>query len=934
MQALVFPDIGTKAIGSSLTTSAFSWPKIPAGDDIRLKLRLVETVSGARINSRREVSAMKISIGRQDARPTSGGFQLKLGSDPESAGVNTTATIGFDSSAEDLADKLNALTDSALSAKKNFTVAKREGSWHIRAADDGAVTFSIADNSLLPQSIVSIRDYEHDEATHYEIRLIQTPVGEQTNFAAIVPELPSVSIVQHGAKESGVKRNTIQQIFFPPELTTGYSFRLKYGFRRTAALVLPSSKEAVQAALDAIAEDGETFVVSANNADRVLVEFTGDTLSGTDVAALEIESLVLPSADIVVNLSTATDGMAKYMDSIANASTGLTEFKLPLSLTLWLIDEQDEEATEEITFIQEITFLKPVSMAAFSNAATLNPTKPLSRESYLPFSPSQVTETQRGYLLTGATALGNASYTSVTVTHNLGTRHVYVALFDSAVDGQMLKHGTDYEVEIVSDNAIKITFPSAPGIGAVVGGICTVASTNAFVDLEIEIGQVIGLEDRLSAIEETLAELQAATGSQSTGTRDTAFGSIIRKTALPLMLDAYPMKTSLLAAVQSAQATTGAGTATTTATAATIGATPASIADIPISALPRDGDILGAVHDATLTAQTTSTLPTASSGNKGSVWQNRTTSDLTIPGGGGRKSSIAKPGDFFASDGRRIYRVVHPQCDTAREFTAATSDTCTLALHGYANSTKVRVFSTGTLPAGLSADTTYYVISAASNTFQLSTIDGGSAVDITDTGTGTHYIHTAPVNTSWYPADFERDLFITAVDADSLAWKRMAEWKFGFELAMLNKKTQAPRISDKIVRARWRLKVEIGTLVEESAPSPTGGNFKRILWGATPVLDKVIFITNDTPCVFTFGARVTRTGASVPDAASFTVEKAIFGKWVASDATTTTADFFLRAKLTEWDCEDAADAEGFVILLGLDKGTAGDSSDMGTLIIK
>lgn len=352
MQALIFPDIGLKSLGSNATGASFSWPKIPAGDNIRLKLRLIETVAGEKITSRREISAMKLSIGKQDARPTSGAVQLKLVAGAESAGVNTTAAIGYDSSDEDFATALNALTDASLSAKKPFTVTKRDGSWHVRAANDSTVDWSVADNSLLPQSLVSIRDYQHDEATHYEIRFVQTVLAEQTNFAAIVPELPSVTVVQIGATESGVKRNTIQQIYFPPELSGGYSFRLKWGFRRTTAIVLPTDEAAIQAALDAIVEDGEEVKVSAGT-DRVLIEFLGDTLAGTSVAALEIESIVTPDADSVIILSTATDAMAKYMATIANAASGITEFKLPLALTLWLVDEQDEETTEPVTFIQE-----------------------------------------------------------------------------------------------------------------------------------------------------------------------------------------------------------------------------------------------------------------------------------------------------------------------------------------------------------------------------------------------------------------------------------------------------------------------------------------------------------------------------------------------------------------------------------------------------
>jgi microcystin-dependent protein len=79
---------------------------------------------------------------------------------------------------------------------------------------------------------------------------------------------------------------------------------------------------------------------------------------------------------------------------------------------------------------------------------------------------------------------------------------------------------------------------------------------------------------------------------------------------------------------------------------------------------------------------------------------------------------------------------------TATSFTVDdTTDIITSSTHGLSNGKVIYLRSTTTLPAGLSADTAYYVISSTTNTFQLSLTSGGSAIDITDTGTGTH---------SWY----------------------------------------------------------------------------------------------------------------------------------------------------------------------------------------
>ena len=74
-------------------------------------------------------------------------------------------------------------------------------------------------------------------------------------------------------------------------------------------------------------------------------------------------------------------------------------------------------------------------------------------------------------------------------------------------------------------------------------------------------------------------------------------------------------------------------------------------------------------------------------------------------------------------------------------FTAAVTNIITSATHGLSDGDTVRLTTTNALPAGLSITTTYYVINSATNTFKLSASSGGSEIDVTDTGTGTHTWH-------------------------------------------------------------------------------------------------------------------------------------------------------------------------------------------------
>ena len=74
-------------------------------------------------------------------------------------------------------------------------------------------------------------------------------------------------------------------------------------------------------------------------------------------------------------------------------------------------------------------------------------------------------------------------------------------------------------------------------------------------------------------------------------------------------------------------------------------------------------------------------------------------------------------------------------------FTAdAGTEFITCATYNPFNGLKVRLTTTGTLPAGLALNTDYYTVASTGLTAQLSTTKGGSEVDITDAGTGTHTI--------------------------------------------------------------------------------------------------------------------------------------------------------------------------------------------------
>lgn len=83
---------------------------------------------------------------------------------------------------------------------------------------------------------------------------------------------------------------------------------------------------------------------------------------------------------------------------------------------------------------------------------------------------------------------------------------------------------------------------------------------------------------------------------------------------------------------------------------------------------------------------------------------------------------------------------------------SAGADTVTIAAHGFATGLKVQLTTTGTLPVGLATSTNYYLIVVDSSTLKFATSQAnalaGTAIDLTDGGSGTHTIAPQAISCS------------------------------------------------------------------------------------------------------------------------------------------------------------------------------------------
>jgi hypothetical protein len=103
---------------------------------------------------------------------------------------------------------------------------------------------------------------------------------------------------------------------------------------------------------------------------------------------------------------------------------------------------------------------------------------------------------------------------------------------------------------------------------------------------------------------------------------------------------------------------------------------------------------------------------------------------------------FAKTYSMFSKIGNLdvVFDVVDKQEIKTIQNVNSSTDTFTINNHGYNNGDIFTFWSTTTPPDPLINGGTYYTRDVTTNTFKLTDTVGGSAINITDTGLGTHYM--------------------------------------------------------------------------------------------------------------------------------------------------------------------------------------------------
>jgi hypothetical protein len=114
---------------------------------------------------------------------------------------------------------------------------------------------------------------------------------------------------------------------------------------------------------------------------------------------------------------------------------------------------------------------------------------------------------------------------------------------------------------------------------------------------------------------------------------------------------------------------------------------------------------------------------------------------------------VVVPTGFLACDEGDYSRATYPGLFAAlvaskgtATVTIASPGVVTLNSHGLVANDRVYFETTGALPTGLAANTTYWVLSTGltTNTFRLSATQGGTAINTSGTQSGTHNLYWAP----------------------------------------------------------------------------------------------------------------------------------------------------------------------------------------------
>lgn len=620
-------------VSINLTTrTANDWtpPELYFGETLTLAMRFYKNSEGNEIDAALDVSSLKASIGEVDARPAGGQFAIKIGSAP-SSGDNTTTALEHNTSASNLAEKLNALA--AHAAYGDARVVATDESWLIFFGDQSEqVPMAAVNNGLWPVSFGRITAWQVDGKWVHELRLTQAPVAFTDASDTTLPQAPEITRIQEGGSDqSGTYFwNEIQQLYISPEFRGSYI--IKRGYGKTTPLSREDGIDTIQEALQVLGADCWKVTLPLSN--KPTIEFIGD-YSGQRQDLLLTQVDQAPAEDLAFTLALDRAELAAMLRRKESVT-------LPLEIRISGTDDSGF-AGQLVALTLDVTIKRPVifpDMAAVPGVDWLFQ----SPKDYVPFTPDQVVTGPQAY----AAVIGTGAATTIEVTHGLATSNIANILVRSNTAAwTLLAEGTDYTATISSDDVVTLVFGEAPALNSLIVYVTAAAVTRDWEPHTHTVPQIVAgggypsLPDFMDDIGSRVTILEAILPSTGPGaTAAQASGITI---ALPDTKEILFFK----GAASELKAVFGA--------AENPGADATKLGRAPL--------LLPAVHDATLTDYEDEDLPDMPAVAADTVWTNISSATLNM-GRGIYGGNVAHDG-FFASDGRVLYAVDHSGSTTS-----------------------------------------------------------------------------------------------------------------------------------------------------------------------------------------------------------------------------------------------------------------------------
>ena len=618
---LIYGDLTARRLTDSAGAAA-TLPSLVQGDLVTFSLRLLDWAeTGAPQVVQRNVRTLRGSIGNVSTPPQSGQFSLRIG-----AHGTPTPLVDFNSNHSVLKPLLSALPEAATYGGLEHVFETSPGCWMIRFGNNTSVPLQSADNLLVPVTFIRVRPFQQNGRWWHELRFMQAPIAYTGLSERVLADPPAVRRIRAGCtySEAGVDYivNEVQAVKVPASFHGTYY--LKFEGRATIMLSQDDDATAIETALNNLFSDGQTrFAVTNPEAYNAYIEFKGP-LAGQPQDLLVAEVGSVEPGDLTFSLDLNT---AEVFAALRDVASVTAQFEVELEIAN--DDDLPETPGKIITlFSESITITRELQWHEMAAAAGIDWLRPPQPRDYIPFTRDQIITGSQHYV----GVIGDGIAREFTIDHNLGTDALHLTLRENASNGRRIAD-TEYSVAFADTNSLTIKFPDQvdpPAVNAFAVTLTSAGPISAFQSHTHTVAQIIGLQAIIDSLSNRVTSLEAIV--PNLGALSTAASSS----------GAFTIPISAIAEVMflSTSSTSVFGNSGVDST----------------KLAARAPFMLPAVHTANVGALSALPLPIPAVAQ---VWQNNTGGNLLIPGGGMIRGGSAAAGEYFASDGRILYRANH-----------------------------------------------------------------------------------------------------------------------------------------------------------------------------------------------------------------------------------------------------------------------------------